>query len=292
MIVTGFLLVEAADAAPRRTRGAALAISAVLHGTIVLSALGLARDKAAGAQRSADAAEPSVRLVYVAPAERRPPVTMVPPPAEAPRRPAAPPMDPVPEHEERAGSPAPAKPGAERQPVGTPEPAEQTELASAARDLATPAAAPASPAPAVLSTAELMRSEAQRIFGRRNRASGPRGGPAAATGLEVYAPPQPDECVPVPARSPGAAVELASVRGKVYREGTRSPLPGAHLQMIGTPYVTFSDADGSYELRFDPSLVDRCRTQYVRVTAPGFRAQMLVLYLGPAGSNEIPMYRR
>jgi hypothetical protein len=49
---------------------------------------------------------------------------------------------------------------------------------------------------------------------------------------------------------------------------------------------------GYYTLAFDKSLVDDCRTQMVRVTAPGFKAQILELSLGPQQSNDIPMARR
>jgi hypothetical protein len=136
-----------------------------------------------------------------------------------------------------------------------------------------------------------MAAEARRIFGGRRRLGQP-GGAAALPGFEVPVPAAPDGCVPLPPREPGAPAELATVTGRVYREGTRIPLAGAHLQIIGTPYVTFSDQRGAYTLRFDPALVDRCRTQYVRVTAPGFRAQMLVLHLGPGGPSDIPMQRR
>jgi hypothetical protein len=183
----------------------------------------------------------------------------------------------VPDHDEPAGRTAEAAP--------------PQEVAAAA-----PAEAPVAPAassrPAPLSGAEIMRNEAQRLFGRGSRARVPRGGPAAEPGFEIYLPPQSDGCAPVRPRAVGEPVTLATVSGRVYRQGTRIPLPGAHLQMIGTPYVAFSSDDGAYDLRFDPTLVDRCRTQYVRVTAPGFRAQTLVLYLGPSASNDIPMSQR
>ena len=68
-------------------------------------------------------------------------------------------------------------------------------------------------------------------------------------------------------------------------------LPGAFLQILGTPYSTFADDDGHYRLTFDPSLVGPCRTQVVRVTATGYRAQNLILAVGSA-DNTILMSRR
>ena len=263
---------------PRRGRdGAALAVSAVLHGIVVAGAVILARGETDQARADSAAAERTVQLMYMPPAP--PPVPAAdrrPPPA--PRRPAAPPMREVPDHDEPAGR--------------TAEPGPPQELATAAVE---PAPAPppaASTRPAPLSGAEIMRNEAQRLFGRGSRPRVPRGGPVAEPGFEIYVPPQVDGCAPVRPRAAGEPVTLATVSGRVYRQGSRVPLPGAHLQMIGTPYVAFSSDDGAYDLRFDPTLVDRCRTQYVRVTAPGFRAQTLVLYLGPSASNDIRMSQR
>lgn len=243
----------------------------------MLAAVAIARSSDTGpaALEAERAGERVVQLLYVPPAPRRPPVTVAALPT--PRTPAAPPSPRVPEHDEPAG--------------GLSEPAGPQAPVAAAPSSDAPAA-PASPAAASAPSAgELMRSEAQRLFGRQSRPTARRGGPAAAPGFDIYLPPQSDGCTPVRPQE-GAPVELVAVSGRVYRQGTRTPLAGAHLQMIGTPYVAFSDAAGAYELRFDPALVDRCRTQYVRVTAPGFRAQTLVLYLGPAASNDIPMSQR
>ena len=281
-----FLIEDAAPTgvAPRVRGGAALVGSAVLHGVVVLAAVALAQGSDEGTVQSDGerAGEPAVELMYVPPAPPAPPRTAPRQerrPVERASRPAAPPMPESPEHDEPAGTPLavaelerPAPdPAALAPPIEAPEPTRRSGAAS---------------------RAELMTSEAQRIFGRQGRSGAPRGGPTAAPGFEVYLPPQSDACTPARPRAPGEPIELATVSGTVYRQGTRIPLPGAHLQMIGTPYVTFSNDAGGYDLRFDPSLVDRCRTQYVRVTAPGFRAQTLVLYLGPSASNDIPMSQR
>lgn len=279
------LLLEdvAAPPALRERRTGALLASAALHAVVVVSAVVLAQRAGTGPTDPAAAAERPMQLLYM-PAPEAAPARAVLPEAPAdrapeppPSRPAAPPADPVPDHEQPAGASTPPADVPPAQPSGVDEGASDEEP----REVTT--------AP---SAAELMASEAQRIFGGRSRSTTRPGGPTASPGLEVYVPPQPDACGALPPRNRGEPVELVTVSGRVYREGTRIPLPGAHLQMIGTPYVTFSSNDGSYELRFDPALVDRCRTQYVRVTAPGFRAQTLVLYLGPAAANDIPMSRR
>jgi hypothetical protein len=62
--------------------------------------------------------------------------------------------------------------------------------------------------------------------------------------------------------------------------------------MLGTPYVTFTDGEGMYRFRFDLSLVDNCRTQYVRVTAPGYESRLLVLVVGANIRSEDVLLRR
>jgi hypothetical protein len=101
--------------------------------------------------------------------------------------------------------------------------------------------------------------------------------------MEAYLPDHPERCVP---REPepsdsGRAPEYGTVMGRIFRQDNGRPLAGAHLQMLGTPFVTFTDGDGEYHFRFDLALVDNCRTQYVRVTAPGYESRLLVLMVGP-----------
>ncbi len=62
--------------------------------------------------------------------------------------------------------------------------------------------------------------------------------------------------------------------------------------MIGTPYVTFTDATGEYRFKFDVALMDNCRTQYVKVTAAGYESRLLVLVLGPNRSEDVRLRRR
>jgi len=73
---------------------------------------------------------------------------------------------------------------------------------------------------------------------------------------------------------------MGSATGRVLRTEGGAPMPNAHLQILGTSFVTFTDQDGEYTITFDASLLDQCRTQYVRVSAPGYEPRLLVLVIG------------
>jgi hypothetical protein len=81
--------------------------------------------------------------------------------------------------------------------------------------------------------------------------------------------------------------------GRIFRQNDGRPLAGAHLQMLGTPYVTFTNDQGEYHFRFDLSLIDNCRTQYVRVSAPGYESRLLVLVVGAnVRSEDVSLRKR
>jgi len=73
---------------------------------------------------------------------------------------------------------------------------------------------------------------------------------------------------------------MGSASGRVLTMSGGGPMPNAHLQIIGTSFSTFTDQNGEYVLTFDASLLDMCRTQYVRVSAPGYEPRLLVLVIG------------
>ena len=140
-----------------------------------------------------------------------------------------------------------------------------------------------------------MESEARRIFGRPRAATPPGVGPRAVRPMEAYVPDDRTKCVPRPAapRDPSAAVQFGVAEGRIFRGDDGRPLAGAHLQMLGTPYVAFTDDHGSYKFRFDMALVDQCRTQYVRVTAKGYESRLLVLVVGlNVRSEDVSLERR
>lgn len=274
----------------RRAPWGSLAGSVALHTLVVALVVGiLHREPPAESAGRQHAPPPVVEMVYLPPAPTPPraaPQSVVPEPRPVPpqtrRSLETPPRPRVPEHD-LPDAPVPA-PREQRIPL--------------------PSAAPKAPAPPehraeepageAASKATALESEARRLFGRRPHGGQAMVGPLAAAGMPVYVPDNPNRCGPKerPPRDPNARPELGSVRGRVFRQGTRDPLPGAFLQIVGTGYNTFADDRGYYTLAFDKSLVDDCRTQMVRVTAPGFRAQILELSLGPQQSNDIPMARR
>ncbi len=89
-------------------------------------------------------------------------------------------------------------------------------------------------------------------------------------------------CVDIPdlGRNPDSSSVLATVIGRVLDTDGRSPLSGAHLQIMGTQFGTFSDNNGEYRLAFDPHMLAKCRKQYVQVVAPGYRGELLTLMIG------------
>jgi hypothetical protein len=99
--------------------------------------------------------------------------------------------------------------------------------------------------------------------------------------MEAYFHNDAEKCIPHPvAPSDSGSPNIGVVVGRIYQQDSGRPLAGAHLQMLGAPYVAFTDNNGEYRFRFDLSLVDNCRTQYVRVTAPGYETRLLVLVVG------------
>lgn len=282
---------------PRQRPWIALGLSAALHAALLALSVRLTRPPAEPPEpeERPRTTEPSrqVEMVYLPPPPRKPPPP--PPPAPAPQpTPATPPpptpptpperLVPPPEKEQRTPEPdANAPPEAPRTQGEEPT---KDDPAGGERTGATDAT-PGSPAPAENSAAT-MESEARRIFGRARLGTAPGVGPRASRPMEAYLPDHPEKCIPKepPPRDSSAAQQFGVVVGKIFRQDNGRPLSGAHLQMLGTPYVTFTDDGGEYRFRFDMSLVDNCRTQYVRVTAPGYESRLLVLLVGPNVRSE------
>jgi hypothetical protein len=270
-------------------------LSAALHAALLVLAVRLSRAPAAPSseQEPREAADTSrqVRMVFLqppppTPAPRpkpEPPPRPTPPPPPAPRPAPVPRIAPPPPKEQRTPEPdANAPPDAERR-----EGEEPTKDAPKGGD---PAGArdDASPKTAAKDEAAMMESEAKRIFGRPRLGPAPGAGPQASRPMEAYLPDHPERCVPKPAAPADSAgpTQFGTVVGRIFRQDNGRPLAGAHLQMLGTPFVTFTDERGEYHFRFDLSLVDNCRTQYVRVTAPGYESRLLVLVVGPNVQSE------
>ncbi len=279
---------------PRQKSWSSLATSAAVHAALIALVVTLSNrvppiEEAAPERR----AKPSrqVDMIYLPPPPPEPAPPVAPPPPQPPPQPepprpppppSAPPPERQPEPEDRANAP-PEATRSEGDEADEPEGASDTDAPREAPREAPRAAAPT------------LESEALRIFGRRRIATRPGAGPRATRPMESYIPDRPDKCVPAPtapADSAGA-VQFGTVVGKIFREDGGRPLAGAHLQMLGTPYVTFTDSEGEYQFRFDLSLMDDCRTQYVRVTAKGYESRLLVLLVGQnVRSEDVHLQKR
>ena len=134
--------------------------------------------------------------------------------------------------------------------------------------------------------APTLESEARRLFGPPSAVRSPAdsgGARGAAAPFQPWRPAYADRanCPPDPPATDSAGrAALGTVTGQVFSSGDHHPLADAYLQIVGTPYATFTDGNGQYRLTFDASLVANCRTQYVRVTARGYEGRMLILAAG------------
>jgi hypothetical protein len=259
--------------APKRAWAPTI-ISAALHGLLIVVAVGLSRrtaePKETGDRQAHDT--PRVDMIYV------PPPEITPPPARPPPLRAPPVRKPAPQPPVRNTEPEP-EPNA-------PSEATRTSGTETTSDLAE---SPETPVEEVT-----MESEARRIFGPRPTPAHAGTGPMAVRPMESWAAERPERCIPQQPSPRNAAepVQLGTVAGRIFRQDTGRPLAGAHLQMLGTPYVAFTDGRGEYRFNFDLALVDNCRTQYVRVSATGYESRLLVLVVGPNRSEDVLLRRR
>lgn len=231
-------------------------------------------DPTRGTDPSAEQAR-RIDMIYVPPAEPPPPPVRPQPETRPvqPPRPAPPPVrriDPEPEpnappeETPSTGAETPDQPRAEAPPAATEK------------------------------TVATLESEARRIFGRPRLMTRAGAGPQARRPMEAWIRENPERCIPQPVapRDSAGAPEFGTVFGRIFRQDNGRPLAGAHLQMIGTPYVSFTDAAGEYRFKFDLALMDNCRTQYVKVTAAGYESRLLVLVIGPNRSEDVRLRRR
>jgi hypothetical protein len=283
---------------PRQRPWISLISSAAVHVLLLVLAVWLTRPKPEDMEeerevRKEAAEKREVQMVYLSPPPAPPPQPRAvppPPPPPPPPRPEAPPPRPVAPPPEKA-QPVPepdanAPPDAERSKGAEPKDEENDKVREGQPD----AAPPTSP---LAANEDPMAAEARRIFGRQKKFTPEGVGPRASRPMEAYLPDHPERCIPKqPPRDSLGQPQYGTVMGKIFRQDDGRPLGGAHLQMLGTPYVTFTDADGSYRFRFDLSLVDNCRTQYVRVTAAGYESRLLVLVVGPNARSEDVLLKR
>lgn len=138
-----------------------------------------------------------------------------------------------------------------------------------------------------------LEAEARRIFGRPSSRLGPTAGSRDNRPWETAQISPSDGCTLPPEEEGDSTVPrgMAAVAGRIYREDNGRPLPGARLQILGTPYGTFANERGEYRLVFDRKLVDRCRTQAVRVSAPGYQGRDVILFVGSTPNGDVPLRR-
>ena len=270
-------------------------VSAALHLLLVALAVWLSRtrpnEKPEGQKtETTDAPKREVQMVYLTPPPPPPPPRVTPPPPPPQPTTPPPPQAAAPPPEKAQTTPEPdanAPPEARRSEGREPTDEKPPKPERSGQPDASP---PTSP----LATKEAtMESEAKRIFGTPKKFTPEGVGPQRSRPMEAYLPDHPERCTRVEPRDSAGQPQFGTVVGKIYRQDNGKPLSGAHLQMLGTPYVTFTDDQGVYHFRFDLSLVDNCRTQYVRVTAAGYESRLLVLVVGPnAVSEDVELKKR
>lgn len=222
-----------------------------------------------------------VRMVYLPPPDRprpapapTPPVPTQPPKSGGPDRQPDPTADPI-----RALRSPIADPGGDATRIGDGATEQQRRIAPPRPIPLALATGPSAPSPAEPSPSSTEAAEASTPGGIN---IGPRLGltPRDPRPWTQSMPERGDSCPVISPDSlqPGEP-RMGSASGRVLRTNGE-PLSGAHLQVMGTSFVTFTDNQGEYTLRFDAALLDRCRTQYVRVSAPGFESRLLVLVIG------------
>jgi hypothetical protein len=276
-------------------RTAASVVSIVLHVVVIalLIRQAIAQEKR-GAQPAPQVTERPIALDFAPPRPKPTPRPVAPPaqPAPTPTPPAVP-LTPGPD--ETPGSRARVEPKPEERPNAPPE-ATRSEASRPdpgdESDTPTPAKPPAPPsaiaaAPPATNNQPTMESEAQRIFGRPSTKLGPVSGQRDNRPWE--SPVELSRGCTLPAEEQDSTVPkgMAVVAGRILKEGSNEPLSGARLQILGTQYGTFANSKGEYRLVFDRTLVDRCRTQSVRVTAPGYGTRDVILSIGERISSDV-----
>lgn len=296
----------------RRPPWGALIVSVIWHASLVVAVfLTRPADDTPGDRSPRGPAVPdrAVQMVYVPPAPERAPPPPPPPPSSASqpdevalgpnsRRPDDPPKDgedhsrdedirsPEGELDPRQSAPVAAAP--RRLPTAFQSLSRMSGLANLLA-IAPPPEPERTPAD-VSGQAEADAAGARPTFGA------PRLGIAPYDGRAWHAssPEAAGRCPEIPdlGTNPDGSPVLATVIGRILSRNGAYPVEGAHLQIMGTTYTTFTDAAGDYLLKFDPKTLAHCRTQYVRVTATGHQPELLVLMIGRKVRSDDVLLRK
>lgn len=183
-----------------------------------------------------------------------------------------------------------APPEAERTEATRPDPGNEDVVSEGANPnplagASTPTLTEASPT--------AMETEARRIFGRPSARLGGLAGTRDNRPWQAAEASDSRGCSLPEEESTDSTLPrgMAAIAGRIYHQDTGRPVPGARLQILGTPYGTFANDKGEYRLIFERSLVNRCRTQSVRVSAPGYRGRDVLLYIGDQANGDVPLPR-
>lgn len=281
---------------PGGRRTAASVVSIALHIAVLalLIRQAIAQEQRSGRPAVVQSTERPITLDF-APPRPKPTPRPVAPPAQPEQTPPAVPLTPGPD--QTPGSRARVTPTPEEQPNAQPE----TSRSEATRPDPDPGSEnstprPSEPAPpptaiaapaAPTSNSPTLESEAQRIFGRPSSKLGPVSGQRDNRPWESPVELSRGCSLPEEAQDSTVPKGMAVVVGRILKEGSSEPLSGARLQILGTQYGTFANSKGEYKLVFDRTLVDRCRTQSVRVTAPGYGTRDVILSVGERISSDV-----
>jgi hypothetical protein len=272
--------------------------SALFHGGLLLLLLLSPAAHKKESQAVAPSQQRNVQMMYIPPeppAAKPKPKPPEPPQARAqpqPPPPEPPPTTPAIATAKPSPSPDIPSPGIKKapdhdapvatapKPLDQPKPGEQSDRAKEDR---APKLADAT------ESEDAMVTEARRLFGPPSAPAGSMAGPVQ-TGLPLGLIEGGRRCPftgaeATPMERPAEGV----IEGVVRTESGGSPIPGALLQILGTGSATIADGSGHYRLVFDPSLVDACRSQLVRITAPGYRARTMFLAWGAPNDNTIDL---
>lgn len=253
------------------------AASVALHAAVLLLLLISPREEAKNKAHAPEQQPREVRMMYLLPKE---PAKPKPRPLVQPHRPQPPP---TPAFAEAQPRPMPESPSPTRAEAHVPEHDQPAAMSP------TPVSHPAEKKTAAEWEEDAMVSEARRLFGPPSPTNATVAGPVRA-GLPLSMMSGGPRCAwgGAEARTIDGPRD-GVIEGIVRTESGGEPIPGAFLQMLGTGSATFADASGHYRLTFDPSLVDACRSQLVRVTAPGFRARTMILTYGRPSDNVVDL---
>ncbi len=272
-------------------------VSIALHLLIIAAVIRFTTQRARDTTPAVSTAtERPIQLTFAPPRPVETPRAVQPPPATQPVEPPSVPL--TPGRDETPGSTARVVPEPEKNPNAPPDAAREEATRPDPGDADQPTSTDPTPAPpqptaatanaAAQPTAE---SEARRIFGRPSALLGPAAGARNNRPWEASRESSNGCTLPPEEADTTLPKGMAMVQGRIFREDNGKPLGGARLQILGTAYGTFSNDMGYYRLLFDRTLVDRCRTQSVRVSAPGYNARDVILFLGERASSDVSLPR-